>query len=282
MSDDLSPPASLDSPVSRFGPAEQHAEGRARSIVTAAGVAAMVTAAGFAFDAGRLVSIATEVPVAIVSLVILAVTIGALVRSDPPGRGLLAVALAVTVLATGMFTVAFYRSQLAPTVLAAPAQQSPQVVVALPPWQRQVAAAQLTIPFGDGDKLPQGSLALDPPHPGPDPYQGDLSIECLTDGKGDNVQNCTGQEARTWIAAPMGQRALVGTAKGNALDDPYACDESRGVNYEAEYLEINTGKTYCVRKRGDVSRLVALRIVAFSTTRPLPTNVIIETTVWSR
>jgi len=273
MLDDLSPPAAN---------ADGRTESHARAIVAAAGIAAMVTAVGFAFDVGRLLSVETELLVAAVSLVALAATITALVRFEPPGRGLLAVGLAVTVLATGMFTVAFYRSQLGPPAAAAPVERNPQVVVALPPWQRQVATQQLTIGFGTGDKLPQGAFLLDPPRPGPDPYQGDVSIECLTDGKDEGVQNCTGKNARTWIAAPIQQRALVGTANGNALDDPYTCDESRSVNYEAEYLELATDKTYCVRKRGDVSRLLALRVVAFSTAQPIPTNVIIEAVAWSR
>lgn len=259
---------------------DQRRESVGRAVLTASGVAGVVAAVGLAADIGQLLSLRTELLVAALSLLILAATITTLIRLEPLGRGLLAAGMAVVVLATGMFTIAFYRSRIEkPARAAAPA---PQVVVALPPWERQGKPVQLTIPFGSGDKLPQGAFLLDPPRLGPDAYRGDVSIQCETAGKGDHEQNCTGKDPRTWIAAPIDQRSLVGAAAGDSLTDPAACEESKGVNYQAEYLELAAGRSYCLRKRGETFQLVALRIVSLSTAQPLPTNVVIETAVWTR
>jgi hypothetical protein len=265
MSDDLSP---------GHAP-QQRGEKLGRAVVITAGALALLVAIVFAAD------VAADLLVAVVSLVILVATIAVLVRADRLGRGLLGAGLAVIVLATGMFTIAFFRDRVDPPATAAPAAP-PQIVLALPPWKQQGKPIRLTIKISSEDSLPQGAFLLNPTRAGADFYHGDIAVECETEGKDDSAANCTGQDKRTWIFAPINSHALVGTAIGDALSDPNACEETKGVNFEGEYLPMTAGRTYCLRERGDTTKLTGLRVVSYSTAQPLPTDLVIETVSWTR
>jgi hypothetical protein len=247
-----------------------------RIVVTVGGVAAILAAVG------DLLWESADLLVAVVALLILAATVAALIRVRRLDRGLLGGGLAVTVLATGIFTIAFYRSRIEQLTTTAPVAAAPQVVLALPPWKKPGEPVRLSVPFGPGDMLPQGAFLLNPPKAGPDPYHGDVAVECETESKNDSVQNCTGRDTRTFIFAPIDKRALIGIAAGDSLTDPNACEESAGVDYEGEYLQIPSGKTFCLRERGDTSRMIGLRVVSTSDTQPLPAGVVLEAVSWSR
>lgn len=257
-------------------PGERRRVGPGRIVVAIAAVAVIAAAAA------DVLSESADLPVAIVALLILVATIAALLWVQPLGRGLLGAGTAVIVLATGLFTIAFYRDRIESPAATTPVAAAPQVVLALPPWQKKGDPVRLTIAFGTGDMLPQGAFSLNPPKAGKDPYHGDMAVECETESKDDSVQNCTGADTRTYIFAPIGKRALVAIAAGDPLTDPNACEESAGVNYEGEYLQIPAGKAFCLRERGDTSRLVGLRIVSTSDAQPLPTGIVAEAVTWSR
>jgi hypothetical protein len=256
-------------------------EGRTQTALAGVGVIEILTALALASDLSQLLTVGVAVLIVVLAATTLAVTVVALFRSGQPSRGVLAGGVAVIVLATGVLSIAVYRGWFAAPASAAPAP-GPSPAANPATWQRQAGPVRLTIPFGRGDKLPQGSMVLSPPGLGPDAYHGDLQIQCETDGKQDSDQNCTGADARTWVALPIDDRALIGAASGDAFTDPAGCDEGKGVTYEADYLEITVGRTYCLRERGDLAHLVTMRVISFSAAQPLPTDAVIETATWSR
>lgn len=233
-------------------------------------------AVGVAANLGQLLTLPFDILLIALALVMLTVTGVALFQLAKPDRRLLGAGLAVIMLATAMTTIGVDR-------IVHPAKtQRPATTTALPPWKKQGGPAQLLIPLGTGDNLPQGSFALNPVRLGPDPYKGDVSVGCETEGKKDSVQNCTGRDERLWTLAPIGGHALIGTAIGDAFADAGACEEKTGVTYQSDYVPTEAGKTFCLRERGDTNHLTALRIVSYPTAQPLPTELTIETMVWSR
>jgi hypothetical protein len=120
---------------------------------------------------------------------------------------------------------------------------------------------------------------LDPPRAGSDPYAGDISLLCSTPGKSDHDQNCTGADARVWSAMPIDNHAVLAAAIGDPFADPAACAESNGAAYKSDYLDLAAGKNYCLRKAGDTTRTVALRVAALPTQQPLPTSIALQAAV---
>ena len=119
----------------------------------------------------------------------------------------------------------------------------------------------------------------------PDLYHGDVSIQCVTEDKPETVQNCTGADKRTWTLSALGSHALVGIASsavaGNALADPNACEEINNVTF-AEDAEMAADRTFCLRQRGDTTRVIGLRVVSYPTGPATPAGIVIETQTWIR
>jgi hypothetical protein len=228
---------------------------------------------GLFSNLGQLVSLSAGPLVSTLSLGVVIILAALLLGTAPVKRNRLAAALAVIVLLSGLSTFALSWDERKPA-------KSPP---ALPAWHRQGAPNQpLIVEMGPADRLPQGSFYLDPPRPGPDAYIGDVTIECTTPGKPENVQNCTGNQARFYAVEPVNRRSLMAAAVGDAFADAGACEESAGADYQAVYLEIAKNKTYCLRLRGDLRRVVAMRVVSWPTEQPRPIRVVMETTTWVR
>jgi hypothetical protein len=209
------------------------------------------------------------------ALVVLAGAVVVALRAPRVGKA----ALAVVVLASGTFSVALYRSRIEPE----PAAVTPVVAFAATPWHMRGAPAQrLSIAFGAGDKFPQGSFYLDPVRVGPDLYTGDVTIQCLTPAKDETVQNCTGGDERAYMLEMLKQRTLVAESARDALTDPGACDEAAGATYHGDYLPVVAARTYCLRRRGDFTEVVAVRIASVSTAQPMPAGIDLEATIWTR
>jgi hypothetical protein len=206
-------------------------------------------------------------------LLLVAVTV-AVVRSERLTRGRIAAALAVAVLAAGTFAVTLYRSQTSSSESAAPA--TPAVTTSSPRQGLGAAVLTVDVPMGSGDKYPQGALWLVPPRPGTNAYTGDISLLCSTPGKDEKVQNCTGTDKRVWSAEPLEKRATIGPATGDPFADPAACDESNGVVYGSDYVELTPGRGYCVKKDNG---LVVLRVPSFPAEKPLPAKIAVEVSV---
>lgn len=209
-------------------------------------------------------------------LVLVVVTV-VLVRGERPGRVRLTASVALIVLAAGTFAVTLYRGQADKSDKS---DRSGQQAAALPSAPASqgfgTAILKVTVPMGQGDKLPQGALWLDPPRPGTDAYTGDLSLLCSTPGKGDHDQNCGGADQRVWTVEPLAGRALLGPATGDPFADPQACAESNGVTYKKDYLQLAAGRGYCVRQG---ARTYALRIPAFPAQQPLPAQLDVDVAV---
>lgn len=209
---------------------------------------------------------------AIVALLVLVVAVVVLLKGEGLGRTRVGFAIAVIVLATGVFAVTLYRSQSsAGETKAAPARTG---VV------QQIGAAvfRIDVPTGHGDKQPQGALFLDPPRVGTDAYTGDVSLGCYTPTKNDSQQHCTGSDKRVWTVSAIGKKATMGVAVGDPFSDPTACDENRGVTYQSGYVQLDLGKNYCLRRSGG-GTTVALRVVTFGGQQPLPTDIVVDAAV---
>jgi hypothetical protein len=207
------------------------------------------------------------------SVVGLALTIVVLLRAKNLGKPALIIGIAGIMLATLGGTAGIYHW------IARPASPEPQVLITPLPWKKQGGRAELYIPFSPDDNYPQGSFVLDPVQPGPSLYDGDVSIECATDGKPETVLNCTGSDKRTWSLSALAWRSLIGATKGDALADPNACEEINDVTYETD-VEMESGQTFCLRKRGDITRLIGLRVVSYPAGPTVPTSIVIETQTW--
>ncbi|MEV4345544.1 hypothetical protein AB0J83_13805 [Actinoplanes sp. NPDC049596] len=201
-------------------------------------------------------------------LLLVAVTV-VVVRSERLTRGRLTTALVVAVLAAGTFAVTLYRSQTSGGEPAAAPSVTPRQAFG-------TAVLSVSVPMGSGDKYPQGALWLSPPRPGPNAYTGDVSLLCSTPGKDDKVQNCTGADKRVWSAEPLEKRATIGPATGDPFTDPAACDESNGVTYGSDYVELTAGKGYCLHRGEDV---IAIRVPSFPDETPLPASLTVEVSV---
>ncbi len=108
-----------------------------------------------------------------------------------------------------------------------------------------------------------------------------MSLICSSPGRGDNVQNCSGADTRVWSADPLEKRSVVARAAGDPFAGPEACAEANGVTYQSQYMELEAGRAYCMRLTADPKHVVAFRIPAFPTEKPLPTGLTIETAVWA-
>lgn len=209
---------------------------------------------------------------AVVALAVLVVAAVVLLRAERLGRARIGFAIAVIVLATGVFAVTLYRSQAENTVDAvaspAPTKAAVQALGA--------ATFQIDVPMGHGDMQPQGALYLDPPRVGTDAYTGDVSLGCYTPAKNDNQQNCTGADKRVWTVSPIDGRATIADADGDPFTDPTACD---GVAYKSDFVELDSGKNYCLRTKESSAHTVGLRVIAFNAQVPLPTDILVQVAV---
>ncbi|MEV6350800.1 hypothetical protein [Actinoplanes sp. NPDC051851] len=216
--------------------------------------------------------------IAVLAFVALAVVLVVLFRSETLGRTYLAAGLVLLTLAAATAGVLIYRAGDSPSSSAAaptPAS-SPSTQAGL-----GAAVVQVEVPLGRGDKYPQGAIFLDPPRAGTDAYTGDISLLCSTPGKDDTVQNCTGVDERVWSAEPLDDRAVLARAAGDPFAGPEACDTANGVSFQSQYMELEEGRSYCMRKTGDAQQVVAFRIPTFPATTPLPTELLIDVTVWA-
>ncbi|MFC3992218.1 hypothetical protein [Actinoplanes siamensis] len=213
--------------------------------------------------------------IAALALAALAVVLVVLFRAETLGRTYFAAGLVVMTLAAGVTGVLLYRSHR-------PAEKAPVT----PSFSAQAglgaAARRLALKLPRGDRYPQAAiLLLDPPRPGPDPWTGDLSLICSTPGKGDDVQHCAGEDERVWSADPLERLSVVARAAGDPFAGPQACAEANGVSYQSQYLELEAGRAYCMRRTADPRHVVAFRIPAFPVEKPVPTSLTIETAVWA-
>jgi hypothetical protein len=214
--------------------------------------------------------------IAALALVALAVVLVVLFRAETLGRAYFAAGLVIVTLAAAATGVLLYRSHRPDGTGADPAV-SISVQAAL-----GTAVTRLNLRLPAGDRYPQAALLLlDPPRPGPDAWTGDISLICSTPGKGDDAQNCSGADVRVWSADPLQGRSVVARAAGDPFAGPDACAETNGVSYQSQYLELEAGRAYCTRRTADPKHVVALRIPAFPTEKPLPTALTVEMAAWT-
>lgn len=211
--------------------------------------------------------------IAALALVALAVVLVVLFRAETLGRAYFVGGLVIMTLAAAATGVLLYKSHDSDEKPAA--GQSPQAALG-------AAVQRLDLPLPSGDKYPQTAiLLLDPVRPGPDAWTGDMSLICSTPGKDDTVQNCSGADGRVWSADPLEKRSVVARAAGDPFAGPEACAEANGVTYQSQYMELEAGRAYCMRLTADPKHVVAFRIPAFPTEKPLPTGLTIETAAWA-
>ncbi|BCJ43236.1 hypothetical protein GCM10010168_00220 [Actinoplanes ianthinogenes] len=211
--------------------------------------------------------------IAALALAALAVVLFVLFRAETLGRAYFAAGLAIMTLAAAATGVLLYRSHRPDN----PAAKTP------PTAQAALGAAvlRLDLPLPPGDKYPQAAiLLLDPPRPGPDAWTGDISLICSTPGKDDGAQHCTGDDVRVWSADPLEKRSVVARAVGDPFGGPEACAEANGATYQSQYMELEAGRAYCMRRTADPKHVTAFRIPAFPAEKPLPTRLTIETAGW--
>lgn len=219
--------------------------------------------------------------VAAVALIVLAVVVIAMARGSrriPVGAG-----LAVIVLAAGTFAVTLYRSQDNGSAGSARVVSvlEPHASTPGPVGEQRLGGAltRVEVPLGSGDKLPQGALDLAPPRAGATPYTGDVSLLCSTPGRAETEQNCSGDQRRDWVAAPIDHHAQVAAAIGDPFADPEACVERTGMRYRDEYVRLTVGRGYCLRQTGPAGAVIGLRILDFPAERPRPVKIFVETIV---
>ncbi|GAA2902909.1 hypothetical protein Acy02nite_45140 [Actinoplanes cyaneus] len=211
--------------------------------------------------------------IAALALVALAVVLVVLFRAETLGRTYFAAGLVIMTLAAAATGVLLYRSHK-PKGTPAAEVRSPQAALG-------AAVQRLELPLPKGDKYPQTAVLLrDQVRPGPDAWTGDMSLICSTPGKDDTVQNCADGDERVWSADPLEQRSVVARAAGDPFAGPEACAEANGATYQSQYLELEAGRAYCMRLTADPGHVVAFRIPAFPTEKPLPTGLTVETAVW--
>ncbi|WP_436525782.1 hypothetical protein [Actinoplanes sp. HUAS TT8] len=211
--------------------------------------------------------------IAALALVALAVVLVVLFRAETLGRAYFVAGLVIMTLAAAATGVLLYRSH----------EPEEGAAAAKPPQAALGAAVQkLDLSLPKGDKYPQTAiLLLDPPRPGPDAWTGDMSLICSSPGRGDDVQNCAGDDERVWSADPLEKRSVVARAAGDPFAGPEACAEASGVTYQSQYMELEAGRAYCMRRTADPRHVVAFRIPVFPAEKPLPTSLTIETAVWA-
>jgi len=220
-----------------------------------------------------------DLSLAVVALVVLLAAVVFLLRGDERrlSRTRLGVSVAVIVLAAGTFAVALYQSQTdrTPKKAAAPA---PATSLSAAP-QFGTAVFPLDITMTKKDNYPQGALYLHPPRVSSDPYTGDVSLGCYTPAKDEKEQNCTGSDQRVWAVSPIRKGAAIAVAAGDPFTDPAVCD---GARYQADFVQLDLGKNYCLRTGAGADPAVGLRVVAFGAQRPLPTDIKVEAAILSR
>jgi hypothetical protein len=217
--------------------------------------------------------------IAALALVALTVVLVVLFRAETLGRAYFAAGLVIMTLAVAATGVLLYRSHRPDDdgARAAGPASSASVQAAL-----GAAVLRLDLKLPAGDKYPQVALLLlDPPRPGPDAWTGDVSLICSTPGKDDNVQHCAGDDARVWSADPLEKRSVVARAVGDPFAGPEACAEANGAAYQSQYMELEEGRAYCLRRTADPKHVIALRIPAFPVEKPLPTGLTVETAGWA-
>ncbi|GAA4594145.1 hypothetical protein BJY16_001227 [Actinoplanes octamycinicus] len=214
--------------------------------------------------------------IAALALLALAVVLVVLFRAETLGRAYFAAGLVIMTLAAAATGVLLYRSHRPdePGATPGPARSAEAALGA--------AVLRLDLPLPRGDKYPQAAiLLLDPPRPGPDAWTGDMSLICSTPGKDDTVQNCTGDDVRVWSADPLEKRSVVARAVGDPFAGPEACAEANGATYQSQYMELEAGRAYCMRRTADRKHVTAFRIPVFPSEKPLPTRLTIETAGWA-
>ena len=147
-------------------------------------------------------------------------------------------------------------------------------------WSRE-STIPLTVELSRDDPFPQGAVVLSPVKLGPDFWQGDISIECITPQEGNKTLNCTDGDTRDYIVAPIDGRASIADINGDAFAEPSMCNESRNAQYRTTDVKLVQSHTYCLRRTGEYERMVTLRIVKLPTERPRPKHIELETAVWS-
>jgi hypothetical protein len=219
-----------------------------------------------------------DLSLAVVALVVLLAAVVFLFRDGPRLSGTkLGVGVAVIVLASGTFAVTLYQSQTdkAPEKAATPA---PAVSLSAVPRFGN-AVFPIDLPMTKNDNYPQGALYLNPPRASSSPYTGDVSLGCYTPAKDEKDQNCTGSDQRVWAVSPIRKGSAIAVANGDPFTGPAACD---GVEYKADFVQLDLGKNYCLRTGADADPTVGLHVVAFGAQQPLPTDIRIEAAVLSR